>query len=306
MRISLKPRIALSGRAQLVAHVGQEFALQPRDLGDLRIGDLDLSLLRRDLAELGALRCVQPRVVDADGGLAGDDPHQRLFDAGEGLHLATRQSESADETLGRLERHHQTGPRRVRETQGFEAPVLGGIRDRDELAALRCPAHDALTELESSDLTEVVGEWVRGDSGQGTTVLIEEEDRGSIAVDQVGGGLEHEVDRLLQLQTRREEVSDLAQKVDNDLVVHRRAEYTCEFRRQRTVGQLQSIQRSAHDRRLCSSSTSAGSTFKASPTTPRSASLKIGAFSSLLTATIAFAPFIPTVCCIAPLMPNAR
>ena len=207
---------------------------------------------------------------------------------------------------GELERHHQAGSRRVRESQRFEAPVLRGIGDRNELATLRRPPDDALTELESSDLTEVVGEWIRRDSGQGTAVLIEQKDRGSIAVDQVGCGLEHEVDRLLQLQTRREKVSDLAQKVDNYLVVHRRAEYTCEFRRQRTVGQLQSIQCRAHDLRLCNSSTSAGSTFRASPTIPRSASLKIGAFSSLLTATIAFAPFIPTVCCIAPLMPKAR
>ena len=207
---------------------------------------------------------------------------------------------------GELERHDQTRPRCICETEGLEAPILGGICDRDQLAALRRPSDDALTELESRDLSEVVGERVRRDSGQGTTVLLEEEDRGSIAVDEVGRGLEHEVDRLLQLQTRREEVTDLAQKVDNDLVVHRRSEYTREFRRQRTVGQLQSIQCSAHERRFCNSSTSAGSTFRASPTTPRSASLKIGAFSSLLTATIAFAPFIPTVCCIAPLIPNAR
>jgi len=42
--------------------------------------------------------------------------------------------------------------------RGFEATVLGGICDRNQLAALRRPAHDALAELESRDLTEVVGE----------------------------------------------------------------------------------------------------------------------------------------------------
>ena len=42
-----------------------------------------------------------------------------------------------------------------------------------------------------------------------------------------------------------------------------------------------------------------------SPMTPRSASLKIGASGSLLMAMIVFAPFIPTVCCIAPEIPTA-
>jgi len=85
--------------AQLVAHVCQELALQPGDLGDLRVGHLDLALLRCDLAELRALRRVQPRVVDADRSLARNDPHQRLLDAGERLHLAPSKGERAHETL---------------------------------------------------------------------------------------------------------------------------------------------------------------------------------------------------------------
>ena len=50
----------------------------------------------------------------------------------------------------------------------------------------------------------------------------------------------------------------------------------------------------------------AGTTWKRSPTTPRSDSPKMGASASLLMATIRFAPFIPTTCWVAPLMPTAR
>jgi hypothetical protein len=57
--------------------------------------------------------------------------------------------------------------------------------------------------------------------------------------------------------------------------------------------------------RACSSSMSWGTTLSTSPTTPRSASLKIGASASLLMATMFLLPFMPTVCCMAPLMPQA-
>jgi hypothetical protein len=50
---------------------------------------------------------------------------------------------------------------------------------------------------------------------------------------------------------------------------------------------------------------SAGTIFKASPTTPRSAIFMIGASASLLMAMITFDVFMPTVCCIAPEMPTA-
>src|SRR5207342_1819544 len=53
------------------------------------------------------------------------------------------------------------------------------------------------------------------------------------------------------------------------------------------------------------SSVRAGITWNTSPTTPRSAIFRIGASASLLIATIRFAPFIPTMCCRAPLIPAA-
>ncbi len=53
------------------------------------------------------------------------------------------------------------------------------------------------------------------------------------------------------------------------------------------------------------SSISAGRNCSASATTPRSARRKIGASASLLIATIRFAPFMPTTCCSAPLIPTA-
>ncbi len=53
------------------------------------------------------------------------------------------------------------------------------------------------------------------------------------------------------------------------------------------------------------SSINAGRNCKASATTPRSASRKIGASGSLLIATMRFAPFMPTTCWSAPLIPTA-
>src|SRR5207245_5049005 len=50
---------------------------------------------------------------------------------------------------------------------------------------------------------------------------------------------------------------------------------------------------------------SCGTIFCTSPTTPRSAILKMGASGSLLMAMMVLAPFMPTVCCMAPAMPPA-
>src|SRR5439155_9194102 len=53
------------------------------------------------------------------------------------------------------------------------------------------------------------------------------------------------------------------------------------------------------------SSASLGTTWCKSPTTPRSENSKIGAFASLLIATITFEPCMPTLCWIAPEIPQA-
>jgi hypothetical protein len=55
-----------------------------------------------------------------------------------------------------------------------------------------------------------------------------------------------------------------------------------------------------------SSSMRAGTISNRSPTTPKSATSKIGAFWSLLMAAMVREPFMPTTCWIAPLMPRAR
>ena len=57
--------------------------------------------------------------------------------------------------------------------------------------------------------------------------------------------------------------------------------------------------------RALMASMSLGMTLVTSPTTPRSAMEKIGASGSLLTATMFFAPFIPTMCWVAPEIPKA-
>src|SRR5205823_9225572 len=61
----------------------------------------------------------------------------------------------------------------------------------------------------------------------------------------------------------------------------------------------------AHERRARTSSVSFGTISCKSPTTPRSENSKIGAFASLLIATITFEPCMPTLCWIAPEIPQA-
>jgi hypothetical protein len=61
----------------------------------------------------------------------------------------------------------------------------------------------------------------------------------------------------------------------------------------------------AHARLARTSSVSFGTTACRSPTTQRSAKSKIGAFGSLLIATIVPEPCIPTLCWIAPEIPQA-
>src|SRR5262249_6513980 len=58
-------------------------------------------------------------------------------------------------------------------------------------------------------------------------------------------------------------------------------------------------------RRRRISSVIAGTSWNRSPTTPRAALARMGASGSLLIATIRRAPFIPTACCSAPLIPAA-
>src|SRR5205823_4572903 len=55
----------------------------------------------------------------------------------------------------------------------------------------------------------------------------------------------------------------------------------------------------------CRASINFGTTLCTSPTTPRSATEKIGASLSLLMAMMFLAPFMPTRCCVAPEMPAA-
>src|SRR5262249_18337276 len=69
--------------------------------------------------------------------------------------------------------------------------------------------------------------------------------------------------------------------------------------RRRKVG------RAGHDLRWRTSSVSFGTISCTSPTMPRSLKSKIGAFASLLIATITFELCMPTLCWIAPEMPSA-
>src|SRR2546423_968626 len=76
--------------------------------------------------------------------------------------------------------------------------------------------------------------------------------------------------------------------------------------RLRDAERRRKFRRTSHAARRCRmSSVSFGTIWCRSPTTPRSAYSKIGAFGSLLIATITFAPCMPTLCWIAPEIPTA-
>src|SRR3989440_184025 len=70
------------------------------------------------------------------------------------------------------------------------------------------------------------------------------------------------------------------------------------------VERRRKVRRPGHARRRRTSSVSFGTISWRSPTTPRSAYSKIGAFGSLLIATTTFDPCMPTLCWIAPEMPT--
>ena len=95
------------------------------------------------------------------------------------------------------------------------------------------------------------------------------------------------------------------QDADLDPLVHRigrLADELARAERRRVVGRANR----RHDPRCCfTSSVSFGTISWRSPTTPRSLNSKIGAFASLLMATIVFELCMPTLCWIAPLMPSA-
>ena len=92
--------MALSGVRHLVAHVGEQLALQPGDLGDVGVGDLQLAGAVGDLLDLAPLGGVETGVVDGDGRLVGDDLHQCLLDRGEGVDLLPRDGQRADQAPG--------------------------------------------------------------------------------------------------------------------------------------------------------------------------------------------------------------
>src|SRR5206468_6183826 len=84
------------------------------------------------------------------------------------------------------------------------------------------------------------------------------------------------------------------------LGIARRRDRLADVERRRKVGRLRHAALRAR-----TSSVSFGTIACRSPTTPRSAYSKIGAFGSLLMATITFEPCMPTLCWIAPEMPTA-
>ncbi len=208
--------------AQLVAHVGQELALQPGDLGDVGVGDLQLAGAVGDLLDLAPLGGVEARVVDGDGRLVGDDLHERLLHGGEGVDLFAGHGQRSDQAPGRFQGQDQDRSGRVAHLEVLEAAVLGRVAHGDDLALLGRPANDALTQLESSHPADLLREGEGRDRRQGAVVVIEQKDRGRIAGCQVAGRLEHEIDGLLQLEAGREEVAHLAEEIDDYLIVHPR------------------------------------------------------------------------------------
>ncbi len=96
-----------------------------------------------------------------------------------------------------------------------------------------------------------------------------------------------------------DEHADLDPLVDG---IGRLADELARAERRRVVGRAR---RHYASLRCCTSSVSFGTISCTSPTTPRSLNSKIGAFGSLLIATITFELCMPTLCWIAPEMPSA-
>ena len=102
-------------------------------------------------------------------------------------------------------------------------------------------------------------------------------------------------------ESRRTGADDQHADLDPLVVrIHRRREVVARVKRRREVGRLR------HDPlRAFTSSVSFGTTSNKSPTTPKSASSKIGASGSLLTTMIVLEVCMPARCWIAPEMPTA-
>ena len=328
----------LGALAQRPAHRVDDAAERRRDLPDLFHAERpDLRLLARDpeavergrgQVALCALREDRHLRGDVRPGLVGAD---RLAVSSESL-VARADPVYApirDEELLRIGlRQHRRSERLG--LLGEEAPEL---RDGDDVVAVvahrrrrRDPQRRPLREqvdglaghhavvrhvLDRQPIAEETAERTRVDDRAGEKMragrLALLDDRDGYLTEALG-----DLGRLLQQLPETDRTGKpgrpCADDQDSDLDplrrrIGRRRDHLGRRERRRVVRRADSAL--AHPLRAWTSSVSFGTIVCRSPTTPRSANSKIGAFGSLLIATIVFELCIPTLCWIAPEMPQA-
>ena len=328
----------LGALAQRPAHRVDDAAERRRDLPDLFHAERpDLRLLARDpeavergrgQVALCALREDRHLRGDVRARLVGAD---RLAVSSESL-VARADPVYApvgDEELLRIGlRQHRRSER-----LGLLGEEAAELRDGDDVVAVvahrrrrRDPQRRPLREqvdglaghhavvrhvLDRQPVAEETAERTRVDDGAG-----EEMRAGRLALlDDRDGHLAEalgDLGRLLQQLPETDRTGKpgrpCADDQDSDLDplrrrIGRRRDHLGRRERRRVVRRADSAL--AHPLRAWTSSVSFGTIVCRSPTTPRSANSKIGAFGSLLIATIVFELCIPTLCWIAPEMPQA-
>ena len=201
---SEKPRIAFSGRPQLVGHVGEELRL-------VAAGRLELPTLVRDLAE-------EAGVLDGQRGLGGEGLQELDDLRREGARRLLADREPADQLVFAQHRDGEQGAGPRAEEDVAEGPVIGvrrrDVGNLDRLARHRHAALDALTFAGRRApgqghhlLVKVVG----GAEVEGFGRLVVLEDGAGVSPGQLAGsrhdGLEHRV----QIEGRAERPAHVAQ-----------------------------------------------------------------------------------------------
>ena len=194
-------------------HVGQELRLEPADLGDLRVG-------RLQLPEVGLQLLVEPAVLDRDRGLVGDDLEDGDVELGEGIDPLPRDGHGAHHPLrGRQRLNHQRA-RRTALVEHLEARVQGGVGDVERLELFDRVAEDAFAEHEARDVRHHVAMWVGGGGGQLPAALVEQEDGGRVELHHLGGRSQHRVDVVVQRQGTGEETPEPVQQLNLGVGCH--------------------------------------------------------------------------------------
>ena len=193
-------------RAQLVRHVGEEFALVPARR-------LELAALLLDLAE-------QPRVLDGQRGLRRERLHELDHLGREAAGAAAVDGERAQELVLAEKRHRQhrtiaaanedvAQPARI-------APLVRDVRDLDRLAGDREPPEHALALADGrrpERVDQLVGQPVRRVQLEFLARVVVLPDRSAVQSGELGRARDDRRQHDLQIEGRADGPADLAQRL---------------------------------------------------------------------------------------------